>query len=191
MILDYLMKRFRFSTWSFLIIGVLVVLFILWLFFSNRDTSSSSNTFQEAINRMFQPVEQTTTRSTPAVPSVSGPFTSRGEIRCREIMEKLTGEKFEKVRPSWLTNPVTQQKLELDCYCEKLKLAVEYNGEQHYKYNSYMHQNSRDRFYNQQYRDLIKKDLCDKNHVRLIVVPYDIPLSKIESYLIQKLSELL
>ncbi len=190
MILDYLMKRFRFSTWSFLIFGVLIVLFLLWLFFSNRETSSSSNTFQEAVNRMFQPVEQTTTRSSPA-PSVSGPFTSRGEIRCREIMEKLTGEKFEKVRPSWLTNPVTQQKLELDCYCEKLKLAVEYNGEQHYKYNSYMHQNSKDRFYNQQYRDLIKKDLCDKNHVRLIVVPYNIPLSNIESYLIKELSDML
>jgi hypothetical protein len=104
-------------------------------------------------------------------------------------LERITGEKFDNVRPSWLVNPVTGQSLELDCYNEKLKLAVEYNGIQHYKFNKYMHQNSRDKFQNQQYRDLIKKDLCQKNNVHLIVVPYDIDIKNIESFLLKKVKE--
>ena len=190
MILDYLTKRFRFSTWTFLLIGVLVALFLLWVFFANQETSSASTNFSESISKMFQPVQSIPKRD-QSFRRESSSFTSKGESICREIMERLTGERFDNVRPSWLINPVTGQKLELDCYSEKLKLAVEYNGKQHYVYNRHMHQNSRDKFYNQQYRDLIKKDLCEKNNVKLIVVPYDIPHDEIESFLVRKLSDIL
>jgi|TARA_Y100000816_G_scaffold214586_1_gene159837 hypothetical protein len=189
MILDYITKRFRFSTWTFLLIGVVVILFILWLFFANHETSSASTSFNESISKMFQPVQSIPKSNQPVRRETS--FSSKGETKCREIMERLTGERFDNVRPFWLVNPVTGQKLELDCYSEKLKLAVEYNGKQHYEYNRYMHQNSKDKFYNQQYRDLIKKDLCEKHKVKLIVVPYDIPNEQIESFLVRKLSEIL
>lgn len=191
--LHYFLKRFGFSAWNIILLGSIIILFILWIFFSNRETSSSSTTFNDAVHKMFEPVS--TPPSSPVSTSPSFPnetpskISSKGETKCREILERITGEKFDNVRPSWLVNPVTGQSLELDCYNEKLKLAVEYNGIQHYKFNKYMHQNSRDKFQNQQYRDLIKKDLCQKNNVHLIVVPYDIDIKNIESFLLKKVKE--
>jgi hypothetical protein len=43
-------------------------------------------------------------------------------------LEILTGYRFKSVRPGWLENPLTGRNLELDCYNEYLKLALEYNG---------------------------------------------------------------
>src|SRR5690606_8776479 len=97
-------------------------------------------------------------------------FMSKGERICKETMENLYGVKFENVRPSWLKNPETGRSLELDCYNESLKLAVEYNGEQHYKWPNFTNQ-SREEFINQTRRDNLKRELCDKNGVYLIVVP--------------------
>ena len=187
--LRYFLKRLGFSPWTIILLGSIIILFILWLFFSNRDTSSSSTTFNDAVNKMFEPVSNPSVRQSRK--ETSPKFSSKGESKCREILENITGEEFNNVRPSWLVNPVTGQSLELDCYNEKLKLAVEYNGIQHYKFNKYLHQNSRDRFQNQQYRDLIKKDLCQKNNVHLIVVPYEIDIDDIEPYLLKKVKEYL
>ena len=58
---------------------------------------------------------------------------SKGEQKCKETLEKIYGKEFLCVRPDFLRNPETNRKLELDCYNEELKLAVEYNGIQHYK----------------------------------------------------------
>src|SRR5690606_5877566 len=55
------------------------------------------------------------------------------EKLCREVFEEWFGEPFIKIRPEWLVNPKTNYKLELDGYCEKLNIAFEYNGIQHYK----------------------------------------------------------
>jgi len=101
---------------------------------------------------------------------------SRGEEACRVHMERRFGVPFAKARPSFMRNPVTGENLELDVYNEELRLAVEYNGRQHYQFNSHFHNGSNDRFQNQQYRDLIKKQLCEQNGVRLIIVPYSVPI---------------
>ena len=56
---------------------------------------------------------------------------------CREILESITGEKFLKQK-----NFIPYNKycgLELDGYNEKLHLAFEYNGEQHYKLSAWFH----------------------------------------------------
>ena len=50
------------------------------------------------------------------------------EERCRRIFEDILGEKFPNVRPSWLLNKETGCRLELDGYCQKLKLAFNGNG---------------------------------------------------------------
>ena len=54
-----------------------------------------------------------------------------------------------------------------------MKLGCEYNGRQHYKFTPFFHKNY-EAFDNQKYRDYIKKDLCEKNGIRLIIVPYSV-----------------
>jgi hypothetical protein len=113
---------------------------------------------------------------------------SSGEIECRRVAEKLTGKAFPKKRPSFLHNKITNSNLELDCYCEELRIAIEYNGKQHYEYVPYFHA-SKDAFYNTKYRDDIKNKLCCENNVVLITVPYTIPINKIENYIYNKFKE--
>lgn len=109
---------------------------------------------------------------------------SFGETECRRVAEKLTGKKFPKSRPDFLKNAITNSNLELDCYCEELKLAIEYNGRQHYEYVPFFHA-SKDAFHNTKYRDDMKARLCKKNGIRLIIVPYDV--KDIESFLTKEI----
>ena len=80
----------------------------------------------------------------------------------------LTGRKFKKVRPSWLTSPDTGAPLELDIYDEDSKVAFEYNGAQHYRPVPFF--GGLEGFKMQQRRDLIKQALCQANGVKLIIV---------------------
>jgi len=124
----------------------------------------------------------------PSNPPRSSPgFESRGEQICRAHMESRFGVPFKKARPDFLKNPVTGENLELDVFNEDLCIGVEYNGKQHYHFNSHFHQSSTDRFQNQQYRDLIKKQLCQENGVTLIIVPYWIPDDEIPEFINQQL----
>lgn len=115
---------------------------------------------------------------------------SRGENECRRCIEKLTGRKFPKMRPDFLKNDVTLSNLELDCYCDELKLAVEYNGQQHYAYIPHFH-SSKDAFYNVKYRDDMKRRLCESNGIDLIVVPYTVPEDEIEEYITDRLNAII
>ena len=57
----------------------------------------------------------------------------RTENMCREIFERVFEHKFPKCRPNWL------ERLELDGYCEELRIAFEYNGQQHYEMIPFFH----------------------------------------------------
>lgn len=113
---------------------------------------------------------------------------SRGEAECRRVLQKYLQKPFPNRRPDFLRNPVTggNYNLELDCYDENLRLAVEYNGAQHYKYIPYFHKN-KEAFLNQKYRDELKRHLCKENKITLIEVPNTVNLNNIESYLLGKL----
>ena len=111
---------------------------------------------------------------------------SKGETECKIVAEEIFKKPFIKIRPDFLYNNITKQNLELDLYNEELNLAFEYNGKQHYEYVPYFHK-SKDSFYNQQYRDQIKKNLCEKNKIILIEVPYTVKIENIKSYIIEKL----
>lgn len=114
---------------------------------------------------------------------------SRGEAECRRVAEEYTGLPFPKCRPDFLRNEITGgHNLELDCFNADLKIGIEYNGEQHYRYIPYFHK-TKDTFYNTKYRDDIKKRLCNENGVRLIVVPYTV--EDIKSYLRMELQKLI
>lgn len=107
---------------------------------------------------------------------------SKGENLCRKVIEELTGKPFMKVRPPWLKNPITKTFLELDIYNSELDLAIEYNGIQHKKYVKHFHK-SKEAFYNMQYRDYIKKELCRKHGTYLIIVENDIKLKDIANFI--------
>lgn len=116
---------------------------------------------------------------------------SKGEVECRRVMQKIFDKPFYKTRPRFLNNPVTfgTNNLELDCYNEELKIAVEYDGAQHYKFIPYFHK-TYEAFMNQRYRDYMKEQMCKDNGIILIRVPYTVKIPQIEAYIIDKLSKL-
>lgn len=112
---------------------------------------------------------------------------SKGEIQCKHALENIFKKPFKKVRPNFMFNDITGSNLELDLYNPELKLCVEYSGRQHYQYVPFFHRNGKQDFYNQKYRDKIKKELCHKNGITLIVVPYTVKLHNIEKFIIKEL----
>lgn len=119
-------------------------------------------------------------------PKNNGGWVTEGH--CRQILEDLFGVNFPTTRKvEWLVNPHTGNKLELDCYNEKLKLALEYNGDQHYKFPNRYNQVDVDAFVNSVGRDHDKKALCKANGVYLIVVPYTVKRSSIKDYIYREL----
>lgn len=94
---------------------------------------------------------------------------SAGEEETRLSLESLLNVPFGKARPHWLVNPISKRRLELDCYNESLKLAVEYNGSQHAVFPNSYHW-TRQQFEQQLHRDALKKSLCALAGVTLIVV---------------------
>jgi hypothetical protein len=112
---------------------------------------------------------------------------NKSEDVCRRICEKLTGEKFPRVRPEFLRNPKTGRKLELDCYCEKLKLAVEYND--HAVKMGY--QKDED-FAHQKELDKLKQNMCIDQEVTLLYVPLNYTIQNapiMEKFIRQKFIE--
>lgn len=101
---------------------------------------------------------------------------SKAEQACRVELEKLTGEKFPTAYPSWLGG------LELDGYCEKLRLAFEYQGPQHTRFDKKYDKRYED-YYERVLNDEKKIRLCRENGVYLIVVDYIVPRHQLNTYL--------
>jgi len=87
------------------------------------------------------------------------------ESYCRCIFESLLKSDFEKTRK------VIPGRYELDGYSEKLKLAFEYHGEQHYKYVPRF-KNSPEDIVDRRRIDRLKENLCIEHGIKLIVIPY-------------------
>lgn len=112
---------------------------------------------------------------------------SRGEFYAKQCIENIfTSHKFEKIRPSWLKNPDTSKNLELDLYNDELKIALEYNGRQHYHYTKFFHTCQGD-FEKQKKRDQHKYQTCCLNGVYLITIPYTVNLNCMQRYIYEKL----
>jgi len=113
---------------------------------------------------------------------------SSGETECRRVLQEIFKVPFGKARPDFLSNPVTggDFNLELDCYNPELNLAVEYNGQQHYKFIPFFHKN-KESFLNQKYRDELKRRMCNDNMITLIEVPYTVKTENIKKFLLQEL----
>ena len=111
---------------------------------------------------------------------------NKKENMCRKILQQLYQRKFPSIRPSFLKSPRTGKNLELDCYNKELKIALEYNGKQHYGYNKFFHKKPKD-FYAQVHRDDWKRKKCKEKGIRLIEVPYWVTPIDLKDYIIKQL----
>lgn len=89
-----------------------------------------------------------------------------GQERVRLILEHHFQKLFPTVRPDWLKNPETNKNLELDGYCEELKIAFEYQGNQHY-HNDTQFAGELDK---QLKRDELKEKLCKEHGIQLLFI---------------------
>ena len=112
---------------------------------------------------------------------------NRVELRVKQILEEkiFPGYKFWKTRPKFLINPHTKRHLELDLYCEKLKLAVEIQGQQHFERVAHYHETEKD-FKDQKQRDLVKSILCKKHGIKLIYIDTRIDKYDLETQIKQQ-----
>lgn len=147
----------------------ILLFFILWII---------RNIWKETFNRPA--VLDNYFKKAPKLDKVKNE--SKGETLCRHVAEKIFQKPFTKIRPDFLKNNVTKHNLELDIFNEELKVAIEYNGQQHYKYIPFFHKNY-EHFQNQLYRDEIKRMLCKNNGIHLIEVSYEIDPANIEAFL--------
>lgn len=118
-----------------------------------------------------------------------GAYGSIPERYCIEFLHLLFPEcTFIKQKHKWLRNPKTNYPLELDGFCPELMIAIEYNGIQHYVWPNYYH-STIEEFFSQRDRDQTKLEICMKEHICLIRIPYTISLERIPLAIYAKLLE--
>ena len=175
------------NAYEILIFGSIVFLVIiaLYKYFRGQDGTWTKKKYYEQIE--IQEPKDERINSTFVPPHVEKKDSS-GETECRKVLSTIFNKPFLKARPDFLRNPVTGNSfnLELDCYDESLKLAVEYNGRQHYDFIPYFHKNN-DRFLNQKYRDDMKRRMCKDNDITLIEVPFTVEIKNIEEFIRKEL----
>lgn len=156
-----------------------------------KDNSSTDNINfvpRNHENKTGKPITLTPIPEIPPVCEVDNPAKrnskrcSKGEAACREALEQIYGKPFDCVRPDFLKNPETGKNLELDCYNDELKIGLEYNGIQHYKWPNFTGQSKED-FVKQLRRDKYKTEVCTQHGIYLINVPYNVPIKHIKSYI--------
>ncbi len=108
---------------------------------------------------------------------------SKGEKKCKEVLESIYKKTFTRVRPDFLYN---LRNLELDMFCPNLGIACEYHGKQHYVYPS-RYFKKKSLFLEQLRRDLYKLAMCRKVGIYLLTVPYTVKLENIEEFIRQRL----
>ena len=89
---------------------------------------------------------------------------SISEEKCRYIHNYLLDAVFQK------TKKILPDNLELDGYCKELKIAFEYQGDQHYREIDYFHKKKA--LLAIQSTDDRKKSLCKVLGITLIPIPY-------------------
>ena len=91
------------------------------------------------------------------------------EEKVRRICEQLFYPlKFPSVRPEWLINK-TGKRMEIDLYNKNLNLAIECQGQQHYKWVK--HFQTYKEWLAMKERDVLKAAILRKRKIRLLYVP--------------------
>lgn len=111
--------------------------------------------------------------------------TTKQEKMCHCFFEAIFKSKFDKhIHPAWLRLE-NGHYLHLDGYCKEIKVAFEYNGQQHYSMR-FTFNNSAEDLEKQKIRDEIKVNRCKKQDVILIVVPYWIKHKQMQDFIINE-----
>jgi len=92
---------------------------------------------------------------------------SKGES---QVMSFLDSNKIEYKYEYFLKYCQNKRCLYFDFYLENKKIAIEYNGKQHYEVVDFFNKNNG--FNKQQLHDQIKRNYCKKNNIKLIEIPY-------------------
>lgn len=167
-----------------IIVFVLLVGFVLWLF-----RGGNTKNLLGATDLNWKNVIRQNNAFNFKHPKRKKRSYYKREERCRNIFQKYMRKRFVKIRPEWLTYPKTGRKLELDGYCEELRLGFEYNGAQHYYYNPY-HFKNRKQFRDQVMRDKWKYQRCKELGINIIVIPFDLQEDEIEKHICDQLEKL-
>jgi len=112
---------------------------------------------------------------------------SLGERICRQFFEQLFKEPFTKAYPDWLINK-QGYKLELDGYCQKIGIAFEHQGRQHYQRTPLFTKDEKI-FEKRLEHDSVKRKLCKNMGITLIEVPEIgkvLPVEKVKSFIKEK-----
>ena len=78
------------------------------------------------------------------------------------------------IQPYWAADIVFEElrvigtRLTIDFYNANKKIALEVDGNQHYKFNKFFHSNSRQKFLSQLQRDEDKEYFCEINNIKLV-----------------------
>jgi hypothetical protein len=125
--------------------------------------------------------------------SVPGPIRHQGvwcpkcssglnERIVRGYFRIIFDKEFPKAHPDWLLSE-KGYRMELDGYNEELRIAFEYQGEQHYN-PIFMGENKK--LKEIQSRDELKRQLCEINNITLITIPFDLKRNEIQKYILNE-----
>jgi hypothetical protein len=162
------------------IAGIIIFLIILYVWFTSPSKKKSKRNKSNFNDIDLSGVKVKKSKSKPK---------KKNENRCRDIFEGIFEKEFPSIRPDWLKNPATGENLELDGYCDALKLAFEYDGGQHSKYTPYFHRKGPQEFVYQVKKDNYKTLMCKKKGIKLIRIPSFVPFMDLERYIRSRLKE--
>jgi len=106
---------------------------------------------------------------------------------CRGVFQEIFGKKFDSKSPDWLKSDKGHP-LTYDGYCNELKLALEFQGYQHYLWPNHFHKTKKE-FLKQRENDQEKRDLSKEHGVIEIEVPFWIRFKEYQDYIIGKCTE--
>ena len=95
---------------------------------------------------------------------------SKGHSTAKKILKELypLSQVYEEI-PIIINENKT---LYIDLYLPTLGLMVEVNGRQHYEHTSHFHKSKLD-YLKAKQNDELKKQFCELNNIRLVILPYD------------------
>lgn len=160
---------------------IIIILCIYNVIFKEKGTFSLPRTYK---SKQFNNINNNNVNNFEYMPHT--PNDSRLELQTKYLLENIFNLPFYKIRPNFLRNDVTGYNLEIDLYNDDLKLAVEVQGDQHYKFIPFFHRN-KDSFLMQRYRDEMKKQKCLKEGITLIEIPYKVGEKGLKDYLLKQL----